>query len=239
MENCVGIIGKGVKSMRITFQEDDYILEDININLLNNRFCVFDFEGTGINHQTECITQIGAIMLDSCSEINNSFCSLVKSPKMIPSALEEITGIRNADLINAPIFSEVYKRFSEYTHGTILVTQAGYEYDIPLLERYCREHNLGMLRNQVIDTKALFTNIHPEIHEVISTDFLIDYYGLDTNDLMRHNALDDCKLIGRIFYKLLDEYRKREIKDFVITNKLKVKRFIVPSMYLEKDNNVS
>jgi DNA polymerase-3 subunit epsilon len=222
--------------MRISFQDDDYTLEDININLQNNRFCIFDFEGTGINHQTECITQIGAIVLENSSDNIRSFCSFVKSPKMIPPEVEELTGISNVDMINAPIFSEVYKQFLDFIKGKILVTQAGYEYDVPLLERYCKEHNLDMFGNQVIDTKALFTNIHSEINEVISTDFLIDYYGIETGDLMRHNALDDCKLIGRIFQKIMDEYRKKGIKDFVITNKLKVKKFKVPSMYLYEGN---
>ena len=196
--------------MKISYlSNDEYIVNGIYVqNLPNCRFCVFDFEGTGINFRTEYITQIGAVIIENNNILTSkSFNSLVNSPKQIPPAVEELTGISNQDMFCAPPFPEVYEQFVEFIGSTVLVTQAGYEYDVPLLEKHCSLHNLPMIDNSIIDTKALFTNIHPDIAEVISTDFLIKYYNIDTSDLKRHDALDDCILVGRIFINIMKEYK--------------------------------
>lgn len=219
--------------MKITYSKDEYILEELSIlNLQAQTYCIIDCEGTGINYRSEYITQVGAITLTlgDNDDQNEAFSSLVRSPKQIPKEIEALTGIHNQDLIAAPSFTEIYDQLSDYIKGAIVVTQAGYEYDIPLLERHCHEHSLPLFRNQVIDTKALFAWIHPEVDEVISTNYLLNYYGIATDDLKRHDALDDCILIGRIFREILNEYSRRGISDFTIASKLVVKRFKVPGM---------
>ncbi|MBD0384871.1 3'-5' exonuclease [Paenibacillus sedimenti] len=223
--------------MKISYlSKDKYEVEGIYIpNLLSNKYCVFDFEGTGINFRTEFITQIGAVIIED--NLNKSFNSLVKSPKPIPLAVEQLTGISNHDMMHAPSFPEAYSQFIEFIGDCVLVTQAGYEYDVPLLEKLCQIHNLPFIQNGIIDTKALFTNIHQEITEVVSTDFLIKYYNIDTSNLKRHDALDDCKIIGKIFARIIKEYEEQSINDFRILERLKVKRFIIPEMYLEEGNN--
>jgi len=205
--------------------------------LHDRRFCVFDLEGTGIHFMTECITQIGAVRIkEGDIRPDESFNSLVKSPKPIPPAIERLTGISNEAIASAPSFPEAYERFAEFAADAVLVTQAGYEYDVPLLQHHCKQHRLPMLANPIFDTKALFTLIHPEVCEVVSTDFLIRYYGIDTNGLKRHDALDDCILIGNIFLKILQEYRERDIEHLDIRG-LKVKRFQIPGMYFAELKN--
>lgn len=227
--------------MKISYtSKDEYVVEGINIPNLNScGFCVFDFEGTGINFKTEYITQIGALIFEknNTSVTRNKFNSLVKSPKQIPPAVVELTGISNQDLLHAPSFPEVYRQFIEFIGDRVLVTQAGYEYDVPLLEKHCTLHNVPMVNNFIIDTKVLFTNLHQETEEVVSTDFLTKYYNIDTSDLKRHDALDDCLLIERIFIRIMQEYTERSISDFIIKNRLKVKRFIIPDMYFEEGSN--
>ncbi|TMV50323.1 3'-5' exonuclease [Paenibacillus mesophilus] len=220
--------------MQISYlSKDEYRVSDVQLsNLHDHKFCVFDFEGTGIHFETECITQIGAVLVeDSSIHTTCAFNSLVRSPKPIPPAIEELTGITNQDMWNTPTFPEVYENFILFTRDTVLVTQAGYEYDVPLLEKYCREHQLPMLPNPILDTKALFTYLHPDIPDVISTDFLIRYYAIDIGDVKRHDALGDCTIIGKIFIEIMEEYKERAIKDLQINN-LHVKRFIIPGMYL-------
>ncbi|UHA73634.1 3'-5' exonuclease [Paenibacillus sp. 481] len=222
--------------MKITVYENEYVVEGVVVSDLQQRtFCIFDFEGTGIDFRTECITQIGALRVEG-EEPNHSqisFNSLVKSPKRIPPQIEELTGITNDAMTDAPSFPDVYRQFAEFVDGTVLITQAGYEYDIPMLEKYCEQHQLPMLTNPVIDTKALFTNIHPEVTDVVSADFLVQYYQIETAHLKRHDALDDCILIGHILKHILDEYTEKGLTTFDTAAGLKVKRFIMPSMYLE------
>ena len=45
---------------------EEYELSGLTIKgLMNQQYCVFDFEGTGIDHHLDHITQIGALKLDA------------------------------------------------------------------------------------------------------------------------------------------------------------------------------
>jgi DNA polymerase-3 subunit epsilon len=72
----------------------DYIVSGISIrNIEKQRFCVFDFESTGINHETEYITQIGAIIIENnCIQEIKTFNSYIKSPKPITEEVEHLLG---------------------------------------------------------------------------------------------------------------------------------------------------
>lgn len=90
-------------------------------------------------------------------------------------------------------------------------------------------NHLTFFENPVIDTKALFAKIHPELFEVFSTDFLVKYYQIKADDIKRHDALGDCILISRILDQILREYKERKIHEFNVQEDLKVKRFIIPA----------
>ncbi|MDB5054991.1 MAG: polymerase epsilon subunit-like 3-5 exonuclease [Bacilli bacterium] len=72
----------------------DYIVSGISIrDIEKQRFCVFDFESTGINHETEYITQIGAIIIENnCIQETKTFNSYIKSPKPIQKWLNDLLG---------------------------------------------------------------------------------------------------------------------------------------------------
>jgi len=192
-------------------------------DFLNQRFCVFDFEATGINHDEEYITQIGAVIVEN-NAIKKTFSTYVRAPKPIPAAIEQYTGIYNKDIENAPRISEIIDDFVEFIGDSILVTHAGYEFDLPLLKNECLRNDLPYIDNKVLDTKALFTYLHPEIEEIIWTDYLIKYYQVQDSDLKRHDALGDSILISRIFRKITEEYVERNIVDISL-DAVNVKRF--------------
>ncbi|WP_190945678.1 PolC-type DNA polymerase III [Paenibacillus sp. UASWS1643] len=195
-------------------------------------YCIFDLEGTGINPVMESVTQFGAMHYQRGQQCNTTFSSLTRASKPIPEAVAKLTGISNEDMVEAPSFVEAFQSFQEFIGDSVLVTQAGYEYDLPILKRHCDEYGLPMLSNPVLDTKAMFTYIHPEITEVVSTDFLIRYYDLNTDGVHRHNALADCGVIARIFECILSEYEELQLDHFTADPKRMMKRFVIPEMYL-------
>jgi DNA polymerase III epsilon subunit-like protein len=202
----------------------EYLVSDVYIeNLLQQRYCVFDLEATGPDPESDHITQIGAVTLDAQGNVGDQFNTLVRSPKPIPEKIEKLTGIRNQDLTNAPDFSEAYDHFTRFSQSCVLVTQAGYEYDIPLLVKVCERHRLPLNEYLTIDMKALFTYLYPDVTEVVSTKFLIRFFDIYADDLQRHDALGDSILIARIFQKLLDVCRNRGMKHLSIEG-LRVKK---------------
>jgi len=227
-----------VKDVKITFLPGTYTVDELIVTPLQDRtYCIFDLEGTGIDTTVESITQFGAVSYKRGEGVSeSSFSSLVRASKMIPEAVEKLTGITNQAMLQAPHFNEVYERFCSFIGDQVLVTHAGYEYDLPMLERHCQEYGLTMFTNKVLDTKAMFTYIHPEVTDVVSTDFLIGYYDLDTEGIHRHDALADCGIIARIFECVLEEYEKRGLDHFTADSSKHMKRFVIPEMYLKKEN---
>ncbi|MEC0127425.1 3'-5' exonuclease [Paenibacillus pabuli] len=220
--------------MKITFRPDTYIVEELKVPHLHGRtYCIFDLEGTGINPAEESITQFGAMYYNRGEPFDSSFSSLVRALKPIPEAVAKLTGISNEDMVEAPSFAKTYHAFLDFIGDKVLVTQAGYEYDLPMLKRHCEMYGLPMFTNPVLDTKAMFTYIHPEISEVISTDFLIRYYDLNTDGIHRHNALADCSVIARIFEHVLNEYQALALDHFTVDGEREMKRFVIPEMYLK------
>ncbi|MBD3922944.1 3'-5' exonuclease [Paenibacillus sp. PR3] len=215
-----------------TISDTEYVVSGVSItNISEQRFCVFDFEATGINHETEHITQIGAVIIENGVILENkTFNSYIKSPKPIPEAVERYTGIYNSFLEDAPNLKDKYNDFLEFAKDCILITHAGYEFDLPLLSNECRRYNLPMLTNPCLDTKALFSYLHPEIKGIIWTDYLIKYYNINDKDLRRHDALGDSILIGRIFLRILEEFQARAINDIEFIDPVLVKRFKVIPM---------
>jgi DNA polymerase III alpha subunit (gram-positive type) len=154
--------------MKITFMPDTYTVEELKVPDLHDRmYCIFDLEGTGINPAEESVIQFGAMYYKKGESLDSSFTSLVRASKPIPEAVAKLTGISNEDMILAPLFAEAYSAFLEFIGDKVLVTQAGYEYDMPMFKRHCDMNGLLMFSNPVLDTKAMFTYIHPEISEVI------------------------------------------------------------------------
>ncbi|WP_153047488.1 3'-5' exonuclease [Paenibacillus sp. EZ-K15] len=217
---------KDVISMKIVnISENEYSLTDINIkDIHRQKYCVFDLEATGPNENEDNITQIGAILIDSSGRIEKTFDTLIRPLKPIPEIIERLTGISNRDIEKAPMLSGIYEDFSHFCQDAILVTQAGYEYDWPLLVNECRRNALPMLTNQLLDTKALFTYLHPEINDIVSTNFLIKHYTIEDSDIRRHSAIGDCELIRRIFLELLKEYRINEIDEINIEKPIIIKK---------------
>ena len=214
--------------MKLKFISDtEYTVSGVQIkDFSQQRFCIFDFEATGINHEEEYITQIGAVLFENNAiQYDKTYRTYIKSPKPIPAAVENFTGIYNSDIEAAPTISESYQDFVEFTQDAILVTHAGYEFDLPLLKKECIRNNLPMIHNRILDTKALFSFLHPDVSDIIWTDYLIKYYQINDKDLKRHDALGDSILIGRIFIQLLQEFRERSMTHIEFEHPVLVKRF--------------
>ena len=208
--------------------KESYSIKDNQINnLVDRRFCVFDLEATGLDFNNEFIIQIGAVVVEDMKiDYTNTFKTYVKSPKQIPVEIEKLTSITNHNIISEPVFAEVFEGFREFAGNSVLVAQCGFEFDFYLLKKECERNNLKAYNNIEIDTKVLFANIHNDIEETFSTDYLLKYYEIYSKDVKRHDALGDSILISRILIEILNEYREKGINDFILNKELVIKKFI-------------
>jgi DNA polymerase-3 subunit epsilon len=219
--------------MNIRLQDvEHYLLSDFEFSgFSGRRYVVFDVESTGINHQSESITQIGAVAVyDSGPRDAESFMSLVKPWKSLPEKIEKLTGITNARVARAPDLKAVWPEFCKFCGESPLVTQCGYEFDFPIIDEECARAGIRPLGNSRLDTKAIFALLHPDRSEVFSTNFLSDHYRTDRSQFQRHDALGDAMLISRFFFGELQELQSLGVDHLRTDTAVKIKRFILPPL---------
>ena len=106
-------------SVKIIYGMEAYYVNDMDGNSavigksslpLDTEFVAFDIETTGLNAQTDRMTEIGAIRFagDKILEVFNTF---VDPQRHIPPDITQLTGIRDSDVQGAPLEKEALEQF--------------------------------------------------------------------------------------------------------------------------------
>ena len=98
-------------------------------------YAVVDVETTGGKYGEEGITEIAVYQYDG-HELTDQFISLINPERPIQPFVENLTGINQRMLRNAPKFYELAKRIVEITTDCVLVAT------MPLLITACCKPNL-------------------------------------------------------------------------------------------------
>jgi len=210
-----------------TYTWANFFLADIRRRF----YWVFDLEATGIDYTSERVIQIGGVAVETGRVVEDSaFTSFVRPDKPLPEKVQRLTGISQEDIDSAPNFSEVLALFLDSCQGRILVTQCGHEFDYPLLDAECQRHSLVLPDLPRLDTKAVFAYLHPDVDATFSTDYLVNYYGIDRGGLKRHDALGDALLIARVWCAELEEARRMGVDTISVVEPIRVHRFVLPPL---------
>ena len=96
-------------------------------------FVALDLETTGLNPEVDQITEIGATRFTRDGG-DEHFQTLVNPGRAIPREIEELTGILNADVADAPPFSQVVGELATFIGGRSVVGQ-NIKFDISFLAK--------------------------------------------------------------------------------------------------------
>lgn len=179
-----------------------YTINDVNIrNITKQKFLVIDVEASGLDVEKDYITEFACVPVINGKILNGEiFNSFIKSPRPIPKEIEKLTGISNQDTANAPLFKDVITKILRKYRDYIWIAQCGLEFDLSLIETICKREGIQFSIKKM-DTKVLFAFLHRKLDETFSTDFLKNYFQIDSSNLKRHTALGDTILIARILQK--------------------------------------
>lgn len=166
----------------------------------SNQYVVIDVETTGLNNDDEII-ELGAILIEN-KNIINSYSSLIKCDKKIPSEIVNLTGITQNDLLNYGIsLKDALEKFSEFCGNNLLV---GYNinFDINFLQKSCKSVGLPFIKNKTMDVmklakKKIFSNCGYSLSAIAKQ--------LDIQQDKIHRVNDDCLLTYKIFEKLKED----------------------------------
>ena len=184
------------------------------ITRLDEEFCVFDLETTGLSNKSDKITEIGAVIIKN-GEIIDRYNTFVNPERPIPEKIVELTGITDDMVKDARKIDEVLPEFLEFVGERTLVAHNA-NFDVGFIRQACNESGLDF-KCTYIDTVALSKFINPELkkHKLNS---LADYFNL--GDFNHHRACDDAEMLANILECMFEKLRGEGIYDTSSINHL-------------------
>ena len=164
-----------------------------------NEYVVIDIETTGLSPEYDEIIEIGAIKIKD-NEVVGEYNSLVKPKQKISSFIENLTGITNEMVQDAPKIKDILPKFKEFILDNYIL---GYNvnFDINFLyDAFFKEINIE-LKNNYIDVLRIARLVIKK-SEVQNRKLknMAKYFKIDIEKL--HRTQNDCILTFQVFLKL-------------------------------------
>lgn len=167
----------------------------------NQTYVVVDLETTGSVSSWNRITEIGAVKVRN-NQVIETFQTLINPERSIPQNIQELTGITNAMVKDAPLFKDVAQKFLAFVDGSIFVAHnAGFDYSFIQNEFKRMEESFVM---PYICTKSWMKKYYPGL-ESYGLKKLCETFRINLET--HHRALCDAEAASELL-KLINEKRK-------------------------------
>ena len=162
-------------------------------------FTALDLETTGLNPKTDKIIEIGAVRIRDGKEAAG-WESLVNPGCQISNFTEELTGIRNEELMSAPAIEEVLPALMDFLMDDVLV---GHQilFDYSFLKKAAVNQGIPF-NKKGIDTLKLARKFLPQLPSRRLSD-LCCYYGIETTS---HRAGSDALSAAMLYERLVQDF---------------------------------
>ena len=152
-------------------------------------YVMLDLETTGGNPVHDRITEIAAVRMEDGREVAR-WSSLVNPGTTIPIFIQNLTGISNDMLQEAPGFDEVAPHLLDLLDGAVLVAH-NVRFDHSFLLNEFARMNVA-LRIKTLCTVRLSRQLYPQ-HKGHGLDAIMQRHNLTT--LARHRAMGDVDMV--------------------------------------------
>ena len=200
------------KKIKILYGVEGYLLDDSLKIVYNEKggdtkstFVVFDIETTGLNKDVCGITEIGAVKIEN-GEITDHFSTFVNPQMPIPKEIQDLTGITDNMVKNAPTQQQAVTKFLEFSKDSVLVAHNA-QFDTGFIRKTADECNLDF-DFSILDTLMLARCLYPSLNNH-RLNTLTKHLNIMLEN--HHRAVDDAKATADIFLKMLDELNKMSI----------------------------
>lgn len=186
---------------------------------------VFDLESTGLDLVKDRIIQISYIKVrpndkDGEEERESIF---VNPEKSIPAEVQQLTGINDDMVKDAPTFKQIAKNLAEKFTGCDFAGYNSNHFDVPMLaEEFLRAGvDFDFSKSRLIDAQTIFFRHEPR-NLAAAYRFFTGHKMED--DFRAHRADQDTEATYRVLQGELDKYEPGKVED--------------PSLALPNDMNV-
>ena len=156
--------------------------------ILDRPLAFVDLETTGGTSTYDRITEIAVITFDGVN--TSSWSTLVNPETRIPFQIEQLTGISNAMVADAPIFEEVAAEIYSRLENHLFIAQ-NVRFDYGFMKNEFKRVGIDF-RSPLLCTVKLSRKLYPE-YSRHNLDSLIERHGLVVEN--RHRAMGDSKAI--------------------------------------------
>lgn len=175
---------------------------------------VFDCETTGLDAAKDRVIQFAAIVLywgDDGELVEDEAINLYINPcRPLPSKIVELTGITDAQLVNAPTESEVFEQIATVLYKAKYWAGQNLRFDIGFLDALYARMGFSLERRPVLDTLEMARDLIDipkyKLGEVCK------HFGVDEG-IEWHNALGDIRACARLLRIFGDQYRVTDMPD--------------------------
>jgi DNA polymerase-3 subunit alpha (Gram-positive type) len=204
-------IPKG-SDFKVIYGVEAYLVDDLKLIVKDPKgqsfqsdFVVFDLETTGLSPKKNKIIEIGAVKVQE-GKITERFSTFVNPQVPIPFEIEELTGIRDDMVMNAPTIEEILPEFLEFCRGCVMVAHNA-EFDMSFIQKNCEDLHLPCAFT-VADTVALARFLLPQLNR-FKLDTVAKAVGVSLEN--HHRAVDDAACTAEIFVKFIGMLESRRI----------------------------
>ena len=204
---------KGEKlDFKVIYGVEAYLVDDTKKIVTNpagqtfkDEFVVFDLETTGFSAEVDQIIEIGAVKIKD-GKITDRFSSFVNPKVPISFRIENLTGISDSMVMDAPVIEEILPKFLDFCKGAVLVAHNA-EFDTSFITN--KAEKMGIKTNYTyIDTVLLGQFAVPHLSNY-KLDTLAKHLKVSLEN--HHRAVDDAQATADIFIKLIDIIAERDI----------------------------
>ena len=151
-----------------------------------------DIETTGLDPHSDAIIEIGAVRF-SGARVEEEWTTLINPGRVIPGFINQLTGINNEMVRNAPPIKAVIQGLADFV-GNDPVVGHNVRFDLSFLQ----QHHI-LLNNPVIDTYELASVLMP-----MAGRYNLGALGQQLGVLLpaNHRALDDARVTHAIYVRL-------------------------------------
>lgn len=178
----------------------DHMEKDEQQSVSRTTFTAFDFETTGLFPASDRIVEFGAVRFRD-GEVVEEFQMLVNPGIPIGADAAKVSGIFDADVVNAPPVLEAMPRFLEFITDSVLIAHNA-PFDLGFLRAAAALGGFGEVNNPVCDTQALSIKAFPG-KKSYGLENLSKELGLP--GYRAHRALDDAVMCMRLFLRCVDQ----------------------------------
>ncbi len=158
-----------------------------------NDYVVLDLETTGLDPQFDEIIEIAAVKYVNGEKVSE-FTTLIKPDNKIDVYIEQLTGITNEMVKDAPKIKNVLPEFVQYIGDYVIIAHNA-NFDINFIYDNCMNYLKQAFPNDFIDTMWISRRLYKDIrHRLVD---LAMEFNISIDVL--HRAMSDCEITQKIY----------------------------------------